>query len=145
MSFETWHDYGFGFCVDNITTTAEKINKLISYAPEFEKVVKEYFSNLGILNPSMEDFEDLDQDFMNGLAYIIVEVIMEAEDILLLHTCDYNGCRYVILTPSYPWAKVSEKHKNLTLNSLTDIYKKYISILTDEEIDLDYQSVENCG
>ena len=37
MSYQTWHEYGYGICVDDIETTANKVFELIHLAPNFEK------------------------------------------------------------------------------------------------------------
>ena len=37
MSYQTWHDYGYGICVDDIETTVDKVFELVHMAPKFEK------------------------------------------------------------------------------------------------------------
>lgn len=37
MSYQSWHNYGYGICVDDIETTADKVFELVHLAPEFEK------------------------------------------------------------------------------------------------------------
>jgi len=34
MGYSTWHTYGYGICIDDIETTVEKIEELLSKAPK---------------------------------------------------------------------------------------------------------------
>ena len=82
---------------------------------------------------------------MSGIAYIIQQVIEEAEDINLDIAEDFDGEWYVLLCPSYPWVKISKKQKALTVKKIAAVFQKYIDILTDYYVKIEYQSVENGG
>ena len=41
MSYNTWHTYGYGICVDDIETTAGKLLKLASMKEDVLKEVRE--------------------------------------------------------------------------------------------------------
>ena len=56
-----------------------------------------------------------------------------------------HGATYLIITPSYPWTSITKEEKNLTEEKAEKIFKTYISILTDEEIEIGYQDVHNGG
>ena len=47
MSYQTWHEYGYGICVDDIETTANKVFELIHLAPNFEK---EFYNGQNLLD-----------------------------------------------------------------------------------------------
>ena len=65
----------------------------------------------------------------------------------MLVSTDFNGKEYLIYPPIYPWtlAKMSDKEKNLTEKDLVGIFSNYLHIVTDEELTVEYQSVENGG
>ena len=46
MSYHTWTTYGFGFCVDDIDTTPEKLLKLAALKPDVLKDVREYLNDI---------------------------------------------------------------------------------------------------
>lgn len=148
MSYHTWTTYGFGFCVDDIDTTPEKLLKLAAMKPDVIKDIREYLSN--IFNGeeykdeelTMEDFDDLEGDYCErGVAYVLCHVI---DEIRVIFADDYNGTPYILYCPRYPW-NIKEHEKNLSENDVIKIFAKYVNILTDKPIEIDYQSVENGG
>ena len=59
--------------------------------------------------------------------------------------CDsFDGKDYLLFGPDYPWNLANQKQIK-TEEEVAGIFKKYIPVLTDEPIDIDYQSVENGG
>lgn len=78
-----------------------------------------------------------------GLAEILYEVIKEVEEIDLLLCTDSGGKTYLIYMPSYPWTPKTEKEKELTEEKLENMFRKYLRIVTDEQLPVDYKSVEN--
>ena len=145
MSYHTYSIDGFGFSVDEINTNILRLRRLLNLAPEFNKQIDKYFKECEVTKPELDDYLEYDQDCMSGLAYILQEVICEAEDINLIIADDFDGEWFVLLCPSYPWEEISEKQKSLTTEKTTEIFKKYISILTDSPVRIEYQSVENGG
>lgn len=148
MSYSTWHNYGYGVCADDIgEATVEKLCFLVHVAPQLERKVQSYFRELDILEPTADDFFTAieDEDFgCYGLATLIRLVIQETEGIILTVCNDFNDRKYLIYEPSYPW-NMGKNDMQLTKEKLDTIYRKYIRILTDREINIDYQSVENGG
>lgn len=145
MSYSTWHTYGYGVCVSEIKdTSVERLQSLISMAPVYQRNIQGWLSDCGISEPTYEDYMEFDQDFRLGLATMLKEVISEAENIEL-EACDsYDGETYLLYCPEYPWNQ--DGHKQLTTeDAAIELFQKYISVLTDEPIDIDYQSVENGG
>jgi hypothetical protein len=154
MSYSTWHDYGFGICVDDIKTTENKVFELIHLAQNFTKEFYEWIENFRedgdpesiaelITMDQIDEYEDR-SCCMCGLSVIIKRVIEECEDIRLLACEDFNCYHYLIFSMQYPWY-MSEKEKNMTEKDVYDLFNKYVSILTDEFISIDYQEVENGG
>lgn len=145
MSYHTWSIDGYGFSVARIETTATKVRELLSYAPKFNNKIREDLMERGITNPKLGDYLSYDEVWCSGLAYIIQETISEAEDIQLDIASNFDDEWYVLFCPSYPWSNISNKEKCLTQESLTKIFSKYIKILTDNQIYINFQSVENGG
>lgn len=154
MSYSTWHDYGFGICVDDIKTTEDKVFELVHLAPNFEKDFYQWIENFRedgdpesiaelMTMDQIDEYEDR-SCCMRGLGVIIKGVIEECEDIHLLACDDFNGYQYLIFSMQYPWY-MSEKEKSMTEKDVYDLFNKYVSILTDEFVSIDYQEVENGG
>ena len=143
MSYSTWHTYGYGICVDHIKErSVERLEKLLSMSPEYQKDIHTWLEDCEITDPTFEDYLEFDQDYNLGLATILKEVIREAEHIELT-ACDDLDCReYLIYEAGYPW--FFSKTKILATEKETeDLFRKYIAILTDEPITVEYQGVEN--
>lgn len=145
MSYYSWHNYGYGIQVDDIKiNSVENLKKLIALAPKYEKQINEWFADCNITNPTIDDYFDFDQDYNLGLATLLGKVIWEAEEIGFVYCDDYDGNTFLIFAPRYPW-NITEKEKNLTEKDVENIIRKYVNILTDQEITIDYQAVENGG
>ena len=92
----------------------------------------------------MDDYEELDQDYYNGMAYVLQQVIVEKEHLELSVCDDFEGNRYLWYMPDYPWFTpwhfrfISEK-------KVERIIRKYLSMLTDDEFEVEYLSAENGG
>ena len=146
MSYHTWSVDGYGICTDDITTTKDRIEKLLSLAPNFNNEIQKYFKEHDIKNPSLDDYLEYDEDYCSGLAYLLYQVIAEKENVSLDTADDFDGQWYLLLCPYYPWSnRTVEEQKLNTKEKVTNLFKKYIRILTDEHIAIDYQSVENGG
>lgn len=147
MSYETWNTYGYGICVDDIETTAEKLLKLASMNENVLKNVREYLEEIypnGYKDKdlTLDDFEGLEGDYCeHGIAYVLYQVI---DDFTVTFADDYNGIAYILYTPTYPWS-MTEKEKNLKEEDVKHVFKKYVDILTDKSVPIDYYNVENGG
>ena len=145
MSYISWHTYGYGICVSDIKEQSlERLQMLISMAPEFQKKIQGWLEDCEITDPAYEDYLEFDQDYMLGLATILKEVILETEDIDLVACNSYDDTEYLLYTPEYPWNQGSHR-RLMTEEAVEALFQKYVSILTDEAIEIDYQSVENGG
>ena len=150
MSYSTWHVYGYGIEASKIDTTPEKIEKLLEMAPETKKIVEEQFKKHGIENPTFDDYEEFaipeyECQYFGG-APILQYVIKELEGITFDIADDYNCNIFLLYCPGYPWYfQLHPEEVALTEKDIANIIRKYVSVLTDEPIDIDYQSVENGG
>lgn len=145
MSYSTWITYGYGIVVDKIETTPEKLEALLALAPGYKEKVYDWFKEIGVTKPTLEDYIDFgDQDNYLGLAIILREVIAEAEGIILAACDDCNSTIYLLFARAYPWW-LKEKEKNLTEEDIQALFGKYVRILTDTPIEVDYEAVENGG
>lgn len=145
MSYQTWHHYGYGINASAIPdSSVGHMNALLEQAPKFKGKVEEWLAKHEIIEPSYEDYLEYDDVCMCGLAAILSEVIEEAEGIVFTACSDFDGDQYLIYQPSYPW-NLPEAEAALTEERIDEILTKYVAILTDEPIEIDYQSVENGG
>lgn len=151
MSYQSWHEYGYGICIDDIETTADKVLELVHLAPEFEnkfvKWIESYKEYENVENIDMDDiYEGYEDEYCCelGLGPIIRAVINECENIELLCCSNYNGEQYLIFNVTYPWY-MSDKEKNMTEEDVRLVISKYVNMLTDKNIIIEYQSVENGG
>ena len=149
MGYQTWIDYGYGVNASAIPdSSVEQLRALLNHAPQFRAQIEEWFTQMEIAEPTYENYmEYFEHDTLGlpaGLAFILSKVILEAEGIELLACSNFEGDQYLIYLPSYPWT-LAEADKTLTQERIDEILTRYISILTDEPIEIDYQSVENGG
>ena len=147
MSYMTWIVHGYGICVDDIKTTAENLLKLASMDKDVLKDVREY---LDAIYPNgyddeeltLDDFNELEGDYCeHGVAYVLNQII---DDIPVEFAYDYYGTQYILYIPTYPWF-ITDTDRTLTEEDVENMFKKYVKILTDEDINIDYYSVENGG
>ena len=152
MSVCTWKNDGYGICISDLKEEIQlsRLMKLIETAPKLYKNIKTYESeccggqiieNYDILVSYVEEFGEMNY---GGLASILYEVIKEAEGIELIVSTDFNDKVYLIYAPAYPW-ELSDKEQNLTEDTLTEIYSKYLHIVTDESLTVKYHYVEGCS
>lgn len=155
MSMQTWIDYGYGIKATSIETDVDRFFKLINMAPKFEekymKWLKEEYPEIITssdpiwVNLSMDDLFVYEGDnCVGGLAAIITEVFNEIEDFCIYSCVDFDGDTYVIFPLCLPW-QLTDAEKELTEDKLHAIFKKYISVLTDEYVDIGHQRCENFG
>lgn len=143
MSYETWHNYGYGICVNDIKERdMSRLEKLLEAAPEFQKSVHSWLSTHEITAPQWDDYMGCDVLYNLGLATFLQQVIQEAERIELTACNDFDGVTYLLYQPSYPW-NLSDAERNLTEQSLTELLQSYVGILTGDEVLVDHRSVEN--
>lgn len=147
MGYKSWTNYGYGVCVDNINTTPERLLKLAALDPKLMEDVREYLDDYFGEDYKDEDltmdvFNELEGDYCErGVAYVLYNVIPN-DELQVVYCDDYNGIPYILYMPTYPWY-FKEHEKNLTEDNVREIFAKYIRILTDEDVVIDYYEVEN--
>lgn len=145
MAYKTWHNYGYGVCVTKLRINSpERVGKLIGLTKHFRKDVQQYFDECEITEPTMDDYEELDQDYYNGMAYVLQQVIMEKEHLELSVCDDFEGNRYLWYMPDYPWF-TPWRLRFISERKVERIIRKYLSMLTDDEFEVEYLSAENGG
>lgn len=147
MSYHVWSTYGLGFCVDNINTTPEKILELASFNEitirDLRKYLNESLGEYKDEDLTLEDFYDFKGEYgERGLCCILREVICNKLPVVWAE--DFNCTGYILYCPNFPW-NMGYDEKYLSENDIVATFKKYIRILTDETITIDYYSVENGG
>lgn len=147
MSYQTWHTYGIGFCVDDIKTTPARLLELAALDQQTLLDVENYLSErfgggYKINELTMEDFYDLEGDFCErDVSYVLKRVIKE---IPIVYADNYDCVPYILYCPTYPW-NLTESEIGLTRERVEEIFEKYIEILTDDTVSIDWQEVENGG
>ncbi len=145
MSYQTWTTYGYGVCISNLhITDPKRVDKLLDYAPNYKASILKCFKEWGVKEPTMQDYEELDFDYSLGLATIVAKIIEEAENLELISCDNYDSDIYLVYTPNYPW-NLTEKEKKLTLNDIVGVFQKYLSVLTDDTIQVEEQEITNGG
>ena len=143
MSYSTWHNYGYGICVDDIKEEdVGKLQELLNHAPEFHATIQRWLTEANITEPTWDDYMEFDQDL--GLATLLQKVIEEAEGIQMTACNNFDSVAYLLYSPSYPW-QLKNSERDLTEEQIVQLFGRYVRILTDIPIDVDYQSVENGG
>ena len=147
VSYHYWTTNGFGFCVDDIHTTPKRLMELAAMNEKVLRRVEEYLNEehpgWTIESLNMEDFNDLEGDYgETGLAYVLYEVIFA--ELTVTVTSDFDNRYYILYEPSYPWS-IPDGEEHLTEEDVLRIFLEYISVVTDENIFIYYQSVENGG
>lgn len=144
MSYHRWTVNGYGIRTNDIETTKEKVENLLKLAPKFNEDIQNYFKATEIDEPNLDDYLEYDKDYYSGVAYLLQNVIEEVKNIRLDIADDFDCYYYLLLCPSYNWVERTEEEKNLdAIEKVDELFKKYIAILTEKEIDVNYRSVEN--
>lgn len=146
------HTYGYGVCVEDIKVEKNRLLALIQMAPKFYEGYQEWEEEWKLGEGREPDVDDILKDFVENytqfsyesLASILQEAIKELEGIDLTVCEDWKRGIYLVYTPDYPWyIRERPKEQNLTEEDLVAIYAKYLTIVTDSELDVDYQEVED--
>lgn len=148
MSYHVWSTYGYGFCVDGINTTPEKILTLASLnektLSDLRKYLSDYFEGeYKDEELELEDFAEFEGHYGDrGISCILREVINN--ELPIVFADNFDGVDYILYCPAFPW-DLSDKDKYITEDDVREIFSKYIRILTDEPIVVDYYNVANGG
>jgi hypothetical protein len=154
--------HGYGICTDfamagkfkKIRTSEdlEQLKKLINMAPKFaadhtmttllamEKVWLEDEMSLAWIASDLMYAIFGDDAGACGLSYVLSLVIAECEGIHLATALDCNCNEFLLFAKKLPW-QMTEREKELTRDELDAIFSKYVSVLTDEPIDIQYMEL----
>lgn len=146
MSYHCWTTDGYGFCVDEINTTPEKLMNLAMKHPPVYKNILDYLSrkypngwDMKLL--TMEDFDDLYGDYgEHGVAYVLYQIL----PIDVVWCCTFDAEQYILYEPKYPWS-MPDDEKEMKEEHVEELFCYFIGQLTDEYIPIGYYSVENGG
>ena len=145
MSYQTWHNYGYGICTDVLETAdVMRIKALIHCAPMYERQVETLLRERDITDASADDYLELGINGCYGIASLMADVIAEAEQLNLMACNNYDGTNYLLYIPSYPW-HLTAQECSLTEEKLRQIIEKYAGMLSDEAVEVGYEAVENGG
>ncbi len=72
------------------------------------------------------------------------KVIEEAESVEFLACDDFDCKAYLVYPPSYPW-NLRKEEASLTEEAIAQILSKYINIVSDMVLDIEYHSIGNGG
>ena len=144
MSMKTDIYYGYGIITSKIKIKdVERLKELIHRLPCYEEDVEAYFKAENIPEPTIEDYLSYLEDD-NGLAGLLETLVYDEEGISLYACSDNNGDYYLIYPEAYPWHLVA-LDLSLSEEKLKAIFQKYVALLTDEPIEIDYQRCECYG
>lgn len=145
MSYTSWHTYGYGVCISDIKEcSVEHLENLLKFAPKYRERIHVWLQECGITDPIFDNYVEYDQDFSLGLATILKEVILESENVDLVACDDLDNHEYLLFVASYPWA-YGDHAVLQTEKEAEALFRKYTSILADEQIEIGYYAAENGG
>lgn len=132
MSYNTWHDYGYGFCVSRLNKTAlKRIEQTFDYDKDSDDA-------LDYLSDCWDIWLQETVDYLNE----------KYESKSFIYSTDFYGDIYIMFAVSYPWY-ISEKDKSRTTTEIDEILSTYMkSIVGNENFSIsciDYCDVENGG
>ena len=104
-----------------------------------------HFKESGISKPNRRNYFDYDEDYHGEIAFILQRVIKETEVIEFVYADDCNGEWYLVYTPKYPQIELPKTESQLTEEKVKKILKKYIALLTKQEIEITYHFIGNGG
>lgn len=122
MSYSTWNEYGYGFCMSKLSE--EAINKIYKH---FHMSVDDDEQDLG--EHIANELNNLTQ--VNGFMFCF----------------DFDGNMYIMYGAGYPW-HMKDKDKMMTEQGVKHIINKYMRMVGINDFNdniIDYQSVENGG
>lgn len=139
---------GFGICFNHNKcgeTTVEKINKMLEEAPNLKKEISEWFEDLEVEKPTIEDYSDFEQDKYCGIPALLAMAINEKYNVdFLEYDADDNGLVYVYMPQLMPW-QMTDFEKNLTENELINILSFFYNILYTKEAEIGDVSIRQFG
>ena len=148
MGYHTFINYGYGIDLHGlaITKDVKKIEKFLSLAPEYKKSIHQHFEDMGITEPTFDDYADVDSDFPAlGFANVIKGVLEEISGLFITACENFDDHVFVMYQPDYPW-NMSEAEKALSQDDIDNLFLKAKIVIEDlTEEDIDFVESENGG
>lgn len=154
--------HGYGICTDfsmrgkfkEIKTSEDlaPLKKLINMAPNFaadhtmatleamEETILEDEMSLAWAASDLAYALFGDDTGSCGLSHILALVIAECEDVHMVSTLDGSCSEFLLFAKKFPW-QMTEREKNITEDELAAIFSKYVSVLTDEPIEIRFMEL----
>lgn len=140
--------YGYGVVTDSDWATADDILALLDLAPKYKE---ENLSDMEdfLADERVSSFRDMDpiaaknalleilrdEWEFEGIHVILSRVIEEAEGIKLDAVTEGN-CEFLVLDIRNPW-NTPANVKNISEEQINGIFRKYITMVTDEDVTID--------
>ena len=138
---ETFHIYGFGVELSQLgDVSLDKLEQLIDMAPIFKFKILKWFKEEKIEKPTLENYFEFDEENL-GLPTLLKEVIFELEGIDLTACEDLNNRQYLLYEPKYPW-NMTTIDCFMTPERLSNLYRKYLKIISDLDFVVECHGVE---
>lgn len=148
------NQYGYGLAItynDIIPKSVNHILRLLDMAPAYkEEAIEWVMANIDLYHATeisqltVKQFLALltkaHDSGCGTIAPILADVIAEAEGIHLDALCDKEGAEFLMIQPFFPW-EFPEWAKGLTKDRLKSILNKYLAVITDEWIYIDWYQV----
>lgn len=145
--------YGHGIATDEIENTdIDRVKKLLAMAPGIYEELSPIFDEIeedcdGDANEFASQLADewCSKEFGDmgsaGYASLLAGVINECEGIRMVSMTDNTAYAYLIMPERAPW-QFNHKEKSLTEEGLFTIIRKYVNVLTDDVLTIEYRSIE---
>ena len=138
---ETYHIYGFGVELSQLgEISLERLEQLIDMAPIFKSKILNCFKYEKIEKPTLENYFEFDEENL-GLPTLLKEVIFELEGIDLTACEDLNNRQYLLYESKYPW-NMTTIDCFMTPERLSNLYRKYLKIISDLDFVIECHGVE---
>lgn len=138
---ETYHIYGFGVELSQLgEISLDRLEQLIGMAPVLEAKILKWFKDENINKPKLENYYEFDEENL-GLPTLLKEVIFELEGVDLTACEDLNNRAYLLYESKYPW-NMTPVDCFMTPERLSNLYRKYIKIISDSDYEIESHSVE---
>lgn len=148
MGYTTFINYGYGIDLNDFTITEDtkEIEKFLSLAPEYKETIHQHFEDMGITEPTFDDYAEADDDFpVLGFANIIKGVLEEISGLYITICENFDDHIFVMYQPDYPW-NMTEAEKALTEDDIKDLFLNLKIIIKDlDKKDIDLVESENGG
>ena len=150
MGMQSYETRGYGIEFDRRggrNTTGDKIRAMLELAPELKEDVNSWLKDCDIdpETATVEDYEDFEQDYGNGIPALIAFAMNEYYGHLIVDaSSDENGILYLYLPYELPWDH-DEFVSGLTEESFSDMLRKFYNMLYEDEAEIGRVYIHDFG